>query len=360
MLPLTLGPLARGAMLWVVLAGCGDHEIGVIEALPAPNAVAPDGAAPDAVAPDGAAPDAGPQRAPPKPPAPTAAPLPEDRGRVQVRDGNLLTDKGTRLRGVTFGVDAEPDGLPLESGFFAQLSHEAGLNALHIFLENYADETGVNVSQADALVELTSAAGMYLLLGIGGGDAGGTFSIDKVRSFWGYYAPRYAARTHVMFDIQNFPDTTCDGPYLAETLAMEREAYELIRNVAPSTHIAVLSFGSTPTASALESNLDALEGTVEWANASVAFSAIGCAGQDYLADLLAGTRSRGIATITTFPTNLETVARLESERTGWFNFDWLVFDRDLAAFREQHEAAGITWCPDFGSWPQDSQTCSTP
>ncbi len=73
-----------------------------------------------------------------------------------------------------------------------------------------------------------------------------------------------------------------------------------------------------------------------------------------------GDERRGIAAISTYPVNLETIARLESERTGWFSFDWLVFNRDLAAFREQYDAAGITWCPDFGSWPEDSRTCSTP
>jgi hypothetical protein len=277
-----------------------------------------------------------------------------------VRDGNLLTDMGTRLRGVTFGIDAQPDGLPLEPVFFKEISHEAGLNALHVFLENYADETGIYVNQADALVELTSGAGMYLVLGIGGGNAGGTFSIDKVRSFWNFYAPRYAARTHVMFDVQNFPDTACDVPYTSETLAMEREGYELIRGAAPNTHVLMLSFGSTPTTSALEGTLAALEGSVEWVKASVAFSTISCGGQDYLPDLLGLTRERGIAAISTYPVNVETVARLESERTGWFSFDWLVFNRDLVAFREQFDAAGITWCPDFGSWPEDSQTCSTP
>ncbi len=277
-----------------------------------------------------------------------------------MRDGNLLTDKGTRLRGVTFGIDAQPDVLPLELGFFEQISHETGLNAIHVFLENYLDETGVYSNQADALVELTSGAGMYLVLGIGAGDAGGSFNIDKVRSFWNFYAPRYAARTHVVFDIHNFPDGACDVPYHADTLAMEREAYELIRSAAPNTHITMLSLGSTPSATALEGNLAALDGTVEWVKASLAFSTMSCSGTDYLQDLLDVTRARGIAAISTYPVSLELLARLESERTSWFNFDWLVFNRDLAAFRQQIDSTGITWCPDFGSWPEDSQTCSTP
>ncbi len=58
-------------------------------------------------------------------------------------------------------------------------------------------------------------------------------------------------RALLMFDVQN-TSANCDTPYQAETLAMEREAYELIRSAAPTAHVAMLSFGSTPTASALE------------------------------------------------------------------------------------------------------------
>jgi hypothetical protein len=359
----TPGPLARVVVFWAMLAGCGETEIAVIDMLPVPDAAVPDAAVPDAAVPDAAAPDAGAPGPPPKPPGPTGPEPPADRGRVQVRDGNLLTDKGTRLRGVTFGIDVQPDVLPLEASLFEQMSRETGLNALHVYVENQDLETGANVAKADILVELTSAAGIYLLLGIGGGNAGGTFDIDKVRSFWSFYAPRYAGRTHVLFEIQNIPDPGCDVPYQAATLDMQREIYELIRSEAPDTHVALYSFSAPPSGPALEANLDALGGTVAWSQASVIFHIGSCAGQDYLPDLLAVTRSRGVAAFVgelQYFTSYDTVAQLEGERVGWFDFEWLVQNRDLAAFRAGHEAAGITWCPDFGAWPEDSQTCSTP
>lgn len=321
-----LRPLASIAASCVALAvaGCGELDIRVIETLPPPP--------------------------------------PMDRGRVQVRDGNLLTDKGTRLRGLTLGVDTQPD-LLLTQDTFERMSHELGLNAFHVYLENYGDETGVHEARGDELVEMTSAAGLYLVIGIGGGDANGSFDLEKVRSFWSHYAPRYAARTHVLFEIQNNPDVVCDGPYSDETLAMQREIYELIRAAAPSTHVALFSFMRLPSGAALAANLDALADTVDWSKASVAFHLEPCAGTDNLPALLEVVRERRIAAFNSelpYSTPFDGIARLESERVGWFNFEWIVRTRDLMAFKTAYEDAGLSWCPDFGSWPQDSESCSTP
>jgi hypothetical protein len=78
---------------------------------------------------------------------------------------------------------------------------------------------------------------------------------------------------------------------------------------------------------------------------------------------LAVTRARGIAAFASemgFITSYDTTKQLETERVGWFSFEWFVRTRDLAAFRAGHTAAGVSWCPDFGKWPEDSETCSTP
>jgi hypothetical protein len=292
--------------------------------------------------------------------------LPEqspDRGRMQVRDGNLLTDKGTRLRGAMLGVDAAPDA-ELDQATFDELSHGTGLNGFHVYLENYADETGANAAQADQLVELTSRAGMYLLIGIGGGHGSGTFDLAKIRSFWDFYAPRYAQRSHVMYEIQNQPELTCDAPLKAETLDMERETYSRIRALAPDTHIAFFSFHGVPTAIALESSLDALAGLVDWSRASVGFhDGDNCATAADLPDVLLASKSRGVATFVSELTSGTPIAEagvLETARVGWFNFHWLVQERDLELFRSEHDAAAVSWCPDFGTWPEDAQRCTAP
>lgn len=352
----SVGPVGRFALCLLLAGGaCGEQNIRAIQRLPAPTPV---GSVPSAGA--GGAPDA------PDLPAsgsPSELPVTHDRGRVQVRDGNLLTDKGTRLRGVTFGLDGTAPDFHFEQAFIAQLSAETGLNAFHVYADNSGEAVGTHAAQVDELVEATSSASMYLILGIGGGKAGGSFDLQKIRAFWSFYAPRYAARTHVLYEIQNIPDTGCNVAYRPETLAMEKDVYALIRGIAPSTHVALFSFVSQPTGPALTAALDAVEGSVDWSKASVAFHTQPCAGQDNLSALASVARARNIAVFGSempFVSSFQGTAELETQRLGWFNFEWLVRNRDLAAFRDAHSAAGISWCPDFGTWPEDSQTCSTP
>lgn len=336
-------------------SGCGEQEIRAIEPLPLPTP-------PGAAGAEGSAGTTGIVGAEATAGAPDT-PAVHDRGRVQVRDGNLLTDKGTRLRGVTLGIDNIPPGGGVEASVVAELSGQTGLNAFHIYIENSTDVAGARAAEADALVEMTSAAGMYLVLAMGGGPAGGAFDLEKARSFWSFYAPRYAARTHVLYEILNIPDTACDVAFKPETLAMEQEMHALIRQHAPSTHVAMFSFIAHPSGPALEANLAALDGAIDWSKASIAFHTQACAGKNDLAELLAATRARGIAAFASemlFYTSFDSTKELEAERVGWFSFEWLVRTRDLTAFRDSHSAAGVTWCPDFGTWPEDSETCSTP
>jgi hypothetical protein len=341
--------------LLLACGGCGEQDVRAIQRLPPPTPVesmpsAGAGGAPDA--PD--LPESG---------SPSDLPVTHDRGRVQVRDGNLLTDKGTRLRGVTFGLDDSPSDVHFERAFIAQLSAETGLNAFHAYADNSGEAVGTHAAQVDELVEATSAAGMYLILGMGGGKAGGSFDLQKVRAFWSFYAPRYATRTHVLYEILNIPDNGCNVPYKPETLAMEKDVYALIRGIAPSTHVALFSFVAQPTGSALTTALDAVEGSVDWSKASVAFHTQLCAGKDNVSALLSVARARNIAVFGSempFVSSFQSTAELETQRVGWFNFEWLVLNRDLAAFRDAHTNARISWCPDFGTWPEDSETCSTP
>lgn len=294
-------------------------------------------------------------------PAPVSPAVP-DRGRVQVRDGHLLTDKGTRLRGVTFGTDARPD-FAFDQAMFDEMAQGSGLNAFHVYLENSALETGARMAQADQLVELTSRAGMYLLVGMGGGNLGGTFDRNKVLSFAAFYAQRYADRSHVLFELQNTPETSCDAVFKPETLDMERDAYATIHAVAPQAHVALFSYDKVPTAQALEGALDAMQGSVDWSKASIAIHPLTCAGADTLPGVLDLVRARGIVMFAGDLGRgqaLSVTGRLEDLGVGWFSLDWVWSSTDFAAFRGAHEAAGVTWCPDFGVWPQDSAACRAP
>jgi hypothetical protein len=282
------------------------------------------------------------------------------RGRVRVSGAGLLSDKNTRLRGATFGVDFEPT-YSFDESLFAALTRENGLNAFHVYLENHGTPTGANAAQGDALVDLTERAGMYLILGFGSGDAIGSFDLDQVRAFWSYYAPRYASRTHVLYEIQNAPEPGCATVFSPGTIAMEREIYGLIRAAAPSTHVVLLSWGKIPDLVALSGTLDGLAGVVDWSNASIGYHA----SEDCvpIADLpkIVGTASgRGTATLVTEVVSqaaLQKVAAMEAAHVGWINFDWLVYRRDLSEFRAEHDAAGVTWCADFGVWPEPADSC---
>jgi hypothetical protein len=338
--------------LWLAVAsGCGEQEIRAIEALPLPSGSAP--AKPDdppGEADGGAAGAAG----------AAGAPSGTERERVEVRDGELVTDKGTRLRGVTLGIDVMSSA-PVERELLSEMAEQSGLNAFHVYAGNFEEETGMHAAQVDELVEMTAEAGLYLVVAMGSGHSAGKFDLAKVRDFWTFYAPRYASRTHVLYEIQNIPDSACDVAFDDATLEMEREILGLIREHAPLTHVALFSFFYQPTTTALEANIEALGSDVDWSKASIAFHPQPCKGNENLADLLEVTRAHGIAAIASemkFFTSYETTERLESERIGWFSFEWLQGTRDMSKFRESHAAAGISWCPDFGTWPEDSETCS--
>jgi hypothetical protein len=300
------------------------------------------------------------------------------RGRVQVVDGRLLTDRGSPLRGVSIeadlGIDfelyAEPEeARPVVRRFFERLTSELGLNTFEVNLEGWDVVAGSRAEFADVLVEESARAGAYLLLGPGSGPirdgrgGSGWFDPMVVAEFWNFYAGRYADRTHVLYQVQKTPERTCDGAWNDDSLMLERNIHALIRSRAPDTHIVMFSFGSTPTLTGFEENVGAITGQLEWRNASVGFHA-----HDECVPISEVERfprdvddGRQIALLVTElpPTDFEENLRaLESYGIGWMHYHWVNLDSDLSTFRLAHDQAGISWCPDFGSWPMDAATCN--
>jgi hypothetical protein len=304
--------------------------------------------------------DAGPSA----PPVVTA----QVRQRVRVAGGSLVTDRGTLLRGIDIPIDLTPD-FPLDAQMFVDMAQAEGLNAVQVYLEYWGDATGSHLTQADQIIEEAGKAGLYVILGIGGGPAGaghpgnGWFDINKVRSFWQLYGPRYKDRSNVIFQLQNQPDLSCDTPWPANTLAMEREAYSLVRSLAPDTHIILFSYRNMPTPALLGGDIDQVADLVDWSNASVGMGAIAdCVTTDKFADTFAAATSRRAPVfITALPLDgwEANAVELEKDHVGWTSIRWLVHLPDFATFRTDHVQAGMSWCPDFGAWPQDSSTCFT-
>ena len=288
----------------------------------------------------------------------------DDRGRVEVRGGTVVTDRGTRLRGVTIPIDVAPT-FPLTSQLFDDLANVAGLNAVHVYLENWSHETGQHAQQADALVDLTSRAGMYVILAMAGGPSGpghggtGTFDLDKLRSFWTFYASRYAARTHVLYEIQNYPEDTCNA-LASVTIDMEREISDDSRRRSHDD-VLLLSYGAIPSPAPLGLALDQLADRVDWSNASVAFhTQQTCTSLADLSALLRRSRARARTAFLFWRVKSSArrrrTSRFEPLSVGWMSKRWLVTDWDPATFRQELTAARTTWCPDFGDWPEPSSS----
>jgi hypothetical protein len=291
------------------------------------------------------------------------------RGRVRVAGTSVVTDRGTLLRGIDIPIDLTPD-IPLEREMFQELALIYGLNAVQVYVEYWAQDSGSNAAQADRIVKDARDAGLYVILGIGGGFPGnghlgnGWFDINKVRSFWQFYGPRYKDEPHVIFQIQNQPELSCDVPWQDATYAMEREAYTLVRSVAPETHVILFSYRNMPTASLLGTAIDQVSDLVDWSNASVGMGAIpNCVTTAQFADTFAAAASHR-APVITIGLTLDgdwaaNVLELEKNHVGWTSIRWLVRMPDLTTFQAEHDLAGLSWCPDFGFWPQDPTMCGT-
>ena len=300
------------------------------------------------------------------------------RGRVEVVDGRLVTDRGSPLRGVAMeadlGVDfalySDPESArPVLRRFFERLTREVGLNTFEINLEGWDVEAGARAAFADLLVEESGHAGAYLLLGPGSGPVrdgkggSGWFDPAVVSAFWSFYAGRYAERTHVVYQVQKVPERTCDELWSGDAIALERSVHGIIRAQAPDTHIVMFSFASTPTVDGFRENVGALSDLLEWRNASVGFHAHDeCVPIDEVARYPrdAGDGRRIALLVTELPPDdwQANLLALEAAEIGWMHYHWLAIDEDLSSFRAAHDQAGAAWCPDFGTWPMNAETCA--
>jgi hypothetical protein len=291
------------------------------------------------------------------------------RERPRVENGTIVSNAGLLLHGFTIGIDVNPD-FAVAQPTFDEAAQSNGLNTVHVYLENWADATGKNAAQADEIVDAAAEAGLYVIIAIGGGLSGnghpgnGWFDIDKVRSFWSFYAPRYKDRTHVLYELQNNPENVCTAPLQPATIAMEREGYSLIRGLAPDTPILLFSFRSMPDASTITDSITQVADVVDWSNAFVATQAdMTCSPVTSYATVLGAARARNVpVVITSTPTEgWEPFGReLESDKVSWLFARWLGHIHDFASFQAEVSQANVTWCPDFGSFPQVASTCGKP
>ncbi|MBN2351381.1 MAG: discoidin domain-containing protein [Spirochaetales bacterium] len=285
-------------------------------------------------------------------------------GRPRLGDGTVLTDRGTRLRGVYWSLDMAGELPDRES---VREIRDFGLNTLHVYAERHDSgvPAGSYVNRMDTIVKWCGEDGLYCVITIGCGGRNGSFDLDFARVFWNTYAPRYKDKPWVIYEIYNEPYAGWTAPYDDKTLAMEQEMYDLIRRRAPRTMFLLFSYSGALTVTHVRHDMDRLK--VDWTNAAVAFHAYGGLVDKALPSLKA-------AGITAVCTELSISSPFSDEQVNACSIDtcekngisWLVFmeikEGYLAGwrFKKEIDKRRLGWQPDFGTWPSGPSACVPP
>jgi hypothetical protein len=298
-----------------------------------------------------------------------------DRGRPHLDSSlgynRLLTDKNTLLRGVSLAWDGgdnvthdSPAYMPTQDQLNA-LYYTYGFNSIHVYLEmdaptppdNHMQVVGHNAAICDQLVDMASKANLYVIITIGcGNNNGNIYNMDWCLRFWNFYAPRYANRTHVIYESHNEPAPNTPSQWVTSDWDNQVTLYNTIRAKAPNTHILTCTFmGFT-------SPRDALNGIgymrwkgVDFSNASVAFH--GYENQTSIQTCISTfkyDRGGGITPAllcTEFDPETTTSTRfnnmLEYENVGWLEFKFLKAETyDLDILKSRLQSVNVAWTPD--------------
>jgi hypothetical protein len=295
------------------------------------------------------------------------------RGRpvINPKGTTFVADNGQLLRG-PFASAEWGDPPPLDE---IQSIKNLGCNAIHFYGECFdmdypnpgSTSPGYAVSRIDRMVQMTRDEGLYLIITIGNGSNNGRFNYDYIMDFWDFYAPRYKDETHVLYEIQNEPHAW-SAPYPQAALNMEADAYTLIRSKAPNTPVLLFSFAVLSSGPSAVSDIRSVSNTasVDWGNAAVAIH--GYAGHETTTTSLEHILGAGYPCfMTEFAADdwggnsdcldVELTAELENLEISWLAFLHIPPNfissaiTDLDAFYDVVNNAGLSWIPDFGTWP---------
>lgn len=219
-----------------------------------------------------------------------------ERGRVKVVQTDsgprLVTDRGTPLRGgaawvYQWGRVDKITGYVLNPNYYRKM-REQGLNAVRVICFDpwqksngwaHADlgkpgDASALLAELDAVVDLAGREGMYVLIDY---HDVGTYDADYLAKFWELVAPRYAGRTHVLYELANEPVKWHAEDYRPQHLKDLAAAFKRVRAAAPDTHVVVLSFANSSsskpdvTMRTVAREFDEAAGGVDWGKASVGF-----------------------------------------------------------------------------------------
>jgi hypothetical protein len=310
--------------------------------------------------------------------------IPRGRPRLNAARTTFVAENGQPLRG-PYTSSEWGDPAPYDQ---IESMKSLGFNALHLYAEcfdiKYPEEgstaPGYSASRIDSVVQATRDLGLYLVMTIGNGANNGNYNSQYVIDFWEFYAPRYADEAHVIYEIQNEP-VGWSPPYSASSanppgaMDMEIAAYDTIRKHAPDTPVLLFSYSVLWGSGAGEDALEdirifnqAVFGSqnADWDKLAVGFHGYAGAGLTaeavrtilgagypvFMTEFGAGTwggRGGGL--------DVELTADLERFGVSWLAFayvpPWGVSD-DVSkpeAYKDRVDNSGLSWTPDFGSWP---------
>jgi hypothetical protein len=143
----------------------------------------------------------------------------------------------------------------------------------------------------DTIVELAAERNMYLMInyhdttgyrdpdfaaGLQPGQTKFPYTEGQtyLYSFWNRIAPRYADRTHVFYELMNEPVGFHPNDYQPDDVVQISRLYQRVRQLAPSTHLALATF-TTPASfnnrTMLRIGAELQQNGVDFSNASIAF-----------------------------------------------------------------------------------------
>jgi endoglucanase len=217
--------------------------------------------------------------------------LPCARGRVKVvRNGNLnwatgqydpngpgrtvVSDQGTILRG--YNAWAFGPGGPTNWTYNRQswkIAKKYGMNVVRFATNHYnvGIEWNEYIRWMDQVVNWAQEENIYVMIDYHLGIPS-RYNMDRARFFWKNVAPRYKDRTHVFYELMNEPVAWTPSKYTDQIMADFNELYQLVRGLAPNTHISILCYPMIPVnESALAIQLVGKLKGIDWTNTSVGF-----------------------------------------------------------------------------------------
>ncbi len=210
------------------------------------------------------------------------------RKRVKIFDNTLYSDQESLLRGTTIWVykDGEQPGIAdyARNNSYYERIRNVGLNAVrvicfdpwqrankfpHYNIDNPSDLQEF-LSCLDVVVKLTAEHGLYAMINY---HDIGAYDFDHLQTFWKIVAPRYAKNTHVFYELANEPVSWFPEHYSDRVIQHQQKIYEFVRELAPDTHLVLLTFPNSESAKGSCTMTDVAEllTVVDWSNASVGF-----------------------------------------------------------------------------------------